>query len=570
MMIKFTDSVVVYLICLFFYSCSFERLRNTEFDSTLRTSTIATADVDFDGRHEMVVAALDGPNLILKYDGQRGKFVNVATLESSYNLLMETEGRTISVCACDLDGDGREEIYIQNTNSPFDTKPVPDKIYKWLNNSFVDLFGQIWNKDIAPRYGGHSVSCVDYVGDGKYAFIVTTYVKEGRGSFRMLAMNNDHPVNNPTIGSIVISDVTEAAGLSITRDGHGIAVGPLFGNDGRSDLIITSDNRYYIGSSTFRHIGDNAVMRNNGNRTFTNVAEILGLSDGDENGRSVSMMDFNNDGLLDIMYLNWLGPNRMLIQNKTGTHIVFNWDFGNDEFARAGPSEIMLISDLDNDGNLDIVMNSADEDSIYQTSNQLFSINVHNGSEVTLSSSSFNNSVLEKLQIKGISAGDLNANGILELYVSHKSFEGRTLSVFEMHSSYNWIRIFPKCKTGASAKGTAVKLTNSDEVKYQRIIGEGCGYKCHLEPAAHFGLGTSFPKRLHIQWSDGHTVTNFLGRKHVNKTLVITYTGRIDELLSDMTDILPTSTAISFCGTFWAYVMIPYHLPATFLRFQHL
>ena len=138
----------------------------------------------------MVVAALDGPNLILKYDGQRGKFVNVATLESSYNLLMETEGRTISVCACDLDGDGREEIYIQNTNSPFDTKPVPDKLYKWLNNSFVDLFGQIWNKDIAPRYGGHSVSCVDYVGNGKYAFIVTTYVKEGRGSFRMLAMNN--------------------------------------------------------------------------------------------------------------------------------------------------------------------------------------------------------------------------------------------------------------------------------------------------------------------------------------------------------------------------------------------
>ena len=558
-MITLTHCAVVYLSYLILGTHSFKHVTNTGFDSTHRTSTIASVDVDFDGRNVIIVAVQDGPNMILRYDGQLETFVNIATLESVsnsiYNPLIETEGRTISVCSCDIDGDGRDEVYFQNANSPFDTNPVLDKLYKWLNGSFVDLFEQMWNKDIAPRYGGHSVSCFDYTGDGQSAFLVTAYSKEGRGSLRVLAMNSDHSENNPVFGNIVIADINEAVGFNFTRDGHGIAVGPLFDNNGKNDIILTTDYSYFIGSSTFRHSGDNLVMRNNGDRSFTNIAETLDLSDGGENGRAVSMIDLNNDGLLDIVYLNWLGPNRILIQNRTGLHIDFIHILEYEKFSRADPSDIMIISDFDNDGNLDILMNSADEERIYSTSNQWFSIHVNNGSEVTLYSRSFDNSALEKLHIRGITAGDLNGNGVLELYISHKAFKGMTLSIFEMHSSFNWIRIYPKSKYGAPARGSTVKLTNSDGFMYQRIIGEGCGYRCQLEPIAHFGLGNSFPKRLHIQWSDGHTVNNFLNERHVNKTLVIAYTGDIDELSSDKTSILPTSNAISFHGTILTYVL---------------
>lgn len=60
-------------------------------------------------------------------------------------------------------------------------------------------------------------------------------------------------------------------------EGRGISVGPLFGSDGKSDIVISNVNSYYIGSSTFRHKGNSAVFRNNGDGTFTDFAESLSM-----------------------------------------------------------------------------------------------------------------------------------------------------------------------------------------------------------------------------------------------------------------------------------------------------
>ena len=59
---------------------------------------------------------LKGPNLVLKYDSASGSLKNIAVPGSPYEALMDTPGNAIGVAACDLDGDGREEIYFLNTN----------------------------------------------------------------------------------------------------------------------------------------------------------------------------------------------------------------------------------------------------------------------------------------------------------------------------------------------------------------------------------------------------------------------------------------------------------------------
>lgn len=63
----------------------------------------------------------NGPNLVLKYDKARGRLVNVAEDEysSPYYALRDRPGNAIGVTACDIDGDGREEIYFLNTNNAF-------------------------------------------------------------------------------------------------------------------------------------------------------------------------------------------------------------------------------------------------------------------------------------------------------------------------------------------------------------------------------------------------------------------------------------------------------------------
>lgn len=63
----------------------------------------------------------NGPNLVLKYDKQRKRLVNIAVdnRSSPFYALRDRQGNAIGVTACDIDGDGREEIYVLNTNNAF-------------------------------------------------------------------------------------------------------------------------------------------------------------------------------------------------------------------------------------------------------------------------------------------------------------------------------------------------------------------------------------------------------------------------------------------------------------------
>lgn len=62
---------------------------------------------------------------MLKYNKALGRLVNVAVDErdSPYYALRDRQGHAIGVTACDIDGDGREEIYFLNTNNAFSGEP---------------------------------------------------------------------------------------------------------------------------------------------------------------------------------------------------------------------------------------------------------------------------------------------------------------------------------------------------------------------------------------------------------------------------------------------------------------
>lgn len=62
---------------------------------------------------------------MLKYDKAQGRLVNVAedVRGSPYYALRDRQGNAIGVTACDIDGDGREEIYFLNTNNAFSGEP---------------------------------------------------------------------------------------------------------------------------------------------------------------------------------------------------------------------------------------------------------------------------------------------------------------------------------------------------------------------------------------------------------------------------------------------------------------
>ncbi|MGA8730765.1 MAG: CRTAC1 family protein [Terracidiphilus sp.] len=130
-------------------------------------------------------------------------------------------------------------------------------------------------------------------------------------------------------GPIVFEDVTRAAGLSnwthtmgaadrgLIIDTNGSGVGLIdYDNDGWLDI-------YLVNGSTFNALDGKeapphaALFHNNHDGTFTDVAAEAGVTN-DRWGFGVAIADYDNDGWPDIFVSNW-GKNRLYHNNHDGT-----------------------------------------------------------------------------------------------------------------------------------------------------------------------------------------------------------------------------------------------------------
>jgi hypothetical protein len=101
-------------------------------------------------------------------------------------------------------------------------------------------------------------------------------------------------------GDGTFTDVTEKAGVKGVGYSMGVAAGD-FDNDGFVDLYVVGVNR-------------NQLLHNNGDGTFTDVTEKAGVSGmvpahGKQWSVAAGWFDYNNDGLLDLLVINYLDYN---------------------------------------------------------------------------------------------------------------------------------------------------------------------------------------------------------------------------------------------------------------------
>ena len=292
-----------------------------EGNASARRYGVAVTDVDGDGDFEAVVAGYSGENEVWGWDGAR--LVNVTP-----EPLRDADRQAIGVAACDLDGDGLEEIYFLNIDRFGGQGAVADRL--WMRDAeaeggWRDLFEAEENAGQINTFSGRSVACLDRDGDGRYGVFVANY----GGPMKLFELNAD--------GRLV--DVAEEAGVALTTGGRALLALPL---DGDADMDLFAGNER----------GPNFLFRNNGDGTFDEVAAEAGVADARETVRGTAALDADGDGDFDLVYGNWEGPHRLWLR-APGETLRFV-DAAPDEMARPSTIRTVIAADFDDDGREEI------------------------------------------------------------------------------------------------------------------------------------------------------------------------------------------------------------------------
>ncbi len=279
---------------------------------------IAFGDCDNDGDLDIYLVNM-GENRLYRNNGD-GTFTDVAASagvdDNTASAEMHDSGVGGVIAFGDYDQDGDLDIYL-----------APEGMNRLYRNngdgSFIDV-GQ--SAGVADTGDGNGVAFGDYDNDGD----LDIYLANNRGGPNRLYRNNGD-------GSFI--DVGQSAGVADTGWGQGIAFGD-YDNDGDLDIYLANTSG-----------GPNRLYRNNRDGTFTDVAAMVGVAD-TGNGNGVAFGDYDNDGDLDIYLVNaGLQPNRLYRNNGDGSFTDVGQSVG---VADTGGGNGVAFGDYDNDGDLDI------------------------------------------------------------------------------------------------------------------------------------------------------------------------------------------------------------------------
>jgi enediyne biosynthesis protein E4 len=244
----------------------------------------------------------------------------------THSWMRETSHPLLAAAAIDIDGDGRDEVFLGGSDG------APDGLLAWRNGKLVDIAKDVGIGDEAATYGALSL---DMDADGAVDLLTVGHSgidiwlnKAGRFERRPLA----------------IAIPNSSVPMAITAGD--------FDRDGLVDLYVSM----FVAPKLFRspvfndpdHAKGNLLLRNNGDLNFTDVTGET--AKGLQNTFTSSFADLDGDRL----------PDLVLAQNTGEVEILRN--LGNGKFKRAdirtgyGFWMGQAFGDVDQDGDLDVFL----------------------------------------------------------------------------------------------------------------------------------------------------------------------------------------------------------------------
>jgi hypothetical protein len=229
--------------------------------------------------------------------------------------LPETMGS--GVCFLDYDNDGWQDIFLVNSMDwpgHKSGKSLPALYHNNRDGTFTDVTRQA---GLAVEMYGLGCAVGDFDNDGNVDIYITT-------------VGSNHLFRN--LGNGKFADVTAKAGVA-DPGFSASAVWFDYDNDGKLDLFVAHyidwsmetdqycslDNKNKSYCTPQRYKGQSSTLFHNlGDGTFENVTRRAGLYDPTSKSLGVALLDYDNDGWLDLFVSNDTEPNKLYHNNHDG------------------------------------------------------------------------------------------------------------------------------------------------------------------------------------------------------------------------------------------------------------
>jgi hypothetical protein len=268
----------------------------------------------------------------------------------------------------DYDNDGWQDILLVNSMDWPENKKrrsFPALYHNNKDGTFTDVTAQ---SGLAVEVYGIGVAAADYDNDGNIDIYITCV-----GPNRLFR----------NLGGGKFADVSARAGVG--DPGFSTAAAWFdYDNDGKLDLFVgnyvewstqtdefcTLDgkNKSYCTPQTYK--GQNPTLyRNRGNGSFENVTDRAGLSNPAEPADKtlgVALLDYDDDGWLDLFVANDTEPNKLYRNNRNGT-FTDNGVIAGIAFSQAGTARAGMgvdAADYDGSGRQSVVIGNFTNESI--------------------------------------------------------------------------------------------------------------------------------------------------------------------------------------------------------------
>jgi hypothetical protein len=313
----------------------------------------------------ILASAAESPFLLANEAQARG----VTFVEKNFATDMKYPFETLggAVAALDYDRDGWVDLlFLNGAPSPQHLRTDPatfNRLYRNTGNGrFVDVTLESGLSGAGIKGYPQGVAVGDYDNDGYVDVLVTNYGDN-------VLYHND--------GNGHFTDVTAKAGVAMPRHPLKASAAWLdYDNDGWLDLFVThyfqwtfaenaddycgrqqGGHRIYCDPDVFKPL-PNALLRNNGDGTFTDVSEKAGLNRYLGKGMGIAVADYNGDGRMDVFVTNDRVPHFLYRNEPDGTFTEVAFEAG----VAANESGAMVsgmgcdFKDFDGDGWPDIFM----------------------------------------------------------------------------------------------------------------------------------------------------------------------------------------------------------------------